>query len=138
MDMNLIMLSSWMKKKANHEKVMSHMIKLISNIQLSEGVMAKILYVRLKSNLDDAELERRINERKPRFFDVPGLIQKVYGEDENSGEVCGIYFFENKEALDAYLESDLAKTIPTAYEATSVRKEVYDVMFPLYPECGPV
>lgn len=100
--------------------------------------MAKILYVRLKSNLDHEELERRVNERKPRFLEVPGLIQKMYGRDETSGEVCGIYFFENEEALAAYLESDLAKTIPTAYEAASVRKEVYDVMFPLRPERGPV
>lgn len=100
--------------------------------------MAKILYVRLKSTLDDEELERRVNQRKPRFLDVPGLIQKVYGRDENSGEVCGIYFFENADTLAAYLESDLAKTIPTAYEASSVRKEVYDVMFPLRPERGPV
>ena len=100
--------------------------------------MANILYVRLKSTLDDLELERRVNERRPRFLDVPGLMQKIYGRDENSGEVCGIYFFENAEALAAYLQSDLAKTIPTAYEASSVRKEVYDVMFPLRPERGPV
>jgi hypothetical protein len=100
--------------------------------------MAAILYVRLKSNLNDEELERRINERKPRFLEVPGLVQKIYGRDETSGEACGIYFFESEKALAAYLESDLAKTIPTAYEASSVRKEVYDVMFPLRPECGPV
>ena len=100
--------------------------------------MAKILYVRLKSNLDAEELERRVNERKPRFLEVPGLIQKMYGKDKTSGEVCGIYFFESEESLAAYLESDLAKTIPTAYETASVRKEVYDVMFPLRPERGPV
>ncbi|MEJ2469772.1 MAG: YdhR family protein [Desulfuromonadales bacterium] len=98
--------------------------------------MANILYVRLQSTLDDAELERRVNERRPRFLGVPGLMQKIYGRDEDSGEVCGIYFFENAEALTAYLESELAKTIPTAYEASSVRKEVYDVLFPLRPERG--
>ncbi len=100
--------------------------------------MAKILYVRLKSNLDDAELERRVNERKPRFLEVPGLIQKMYGRDDVSGEICGIYFFESEEALAAFLASDLAKTIPTAYVAASVRMEDYDVMFPLRPERGPV
>jgi len=100
--------------------------------------MAAILYVRLKSNLDDGELERRVNERKPRFLEVPGLLQKIYGRDETTGEICGIYFFESEEALAAFRESDLAKTIPTAYETSSVRKEVYDVMFPLRPERGPV
>ena len=100
--------------------------------------MAAILYVRLKSNLDDAELERRINERKPRFLEVPGLIQKIYGRDESTGEVCGIYFFESEETLAAYLETDLAGTIPTAYEVSDVRIEEYHVMFPLRPERGPV
>ena len=100
--------------------------------------MAAILYVRLKSNLDDAELERRINERKPRFLEVPGLIQKIYGRDESTGEVCGIYFFESEEALAAYRETELALTIPTAYDVSDVRIEEYHVMFPLRPERGPV
>ena len=78
-----------------------------------------------------------MNERKPWFLEVPGLIQKMYGRDEASGEVCGIYFFKSEETLAAYLESDLAKTTPTAYEAVRVRKEVNDVMFTLRPERGP-
>ena len=71
--------------------------------------MSAILYVRIKSNLDPKELDRRINQRKPRFLEVPGLVQKIYGRDETTGEVCGIYFFENEEALAAYRESELAK-----------------------------
>ena len=100
--------------------------------------MAVILYVRVKSGLDPEELERRVNERKPRFLEVPGLIQKIYGRDESTGEVCGIYFFENKEALAAFRDSELAKTIPTAYEATDVQREVYEVLYPLRPERGPL
>lgn len=96
------------------------------------------LFVRLKSNLDKAALERCVNERKPRFLEVPGLIQKIYGRDERTGEVCGICFFENKESLAAYRETDLARTIPTAYETAEVRIEVYDVLFPLRSERGPL
>ena len=100
--------------------------------------MAVILYVRIKSDLDPMELERRLNERKPRFLEVPGLIQKIYGRDEATGDVCGIYFFENQQALNAFRETELAKTIPTAYEATDIRREVYDVLYPLRPERGPL
>jgi len=100
--------------------------------------MAVILYVRIKSDLDSEELDHRLNERKPRFLEVPGLIQKIYGRDEATGDVCGIYFFENKEALSAFRETELAKTIPTAYEATEVRREVYEVLYPLKPEVGPL
>ena len=52
--------------------------------------------------------------------------------------MCGIYFFENKETLAAFRHTELAKTIPTAYEAIDVRREVYDVLFPLRPEIGPI
>jgi hypothetical protein len=100
--------------------------------------MATILYVRVKSDLDPEELDRRMNERKPRFLEVPGLIQKIYGRDQATGDTCGIYFFESKEALAAFRETELAKTIPTAYEATDTRREVYEVLFPLKPEIGPL
>lgn len=100
--------------------------------------MATILYVRIKSDLEPDELDRRLNERKPRFLEVPGLIQKFYARDDASGEVCGIYFFENKEALAAFRDTELAKTIPVAYEATDVRREVYEVLYSLRPEIGPL
>jgi len=100
--------------------------------------MATVLYVRIQSDLDPEELDRRLNERKPRFLEVPGLIQKIYGRDEATGDVCGIYFFENKEALAAFRDTELAKTIPTAYAATDIRREVYEVLYPLRPEKGPL
>lgn len=99
--------------------------------------MAAILFVRITSELDLAELERRALDRKPLFLEVPGLVQKIYGKDPATGEVCGIYFFEDEESLAAYKESELAKTIPSAYEASEVRREVYDLLFSLKPEQGP-
>lgn len=99
--------------------------------------MAAVLFVRIKSKLESKELDRRLIERRPRFLDVPGLVQKIYGRDEASGEVCGIYFFRNQETLTAFRETELAKTIPTAYEARDVRREVYEVINTLRPEKGP-
>lgn len=54
-----------------------------------------------------------------------------------TGDVCGIYFFETKAALAAFRETELAKTIPTAYEAIEIRREVYDLLYSLWPERGP-
>lgn len=99
--------------------------------------MAVILFVRVRSRLDWKELDRRLVERQPRFLEIPGLVQKIYGRDEATGDVCGIYFFENQAALDAYRQTELAQSIPSAYEAVDVRREVYDVLFPLRPEKGP-
>lgn len=100
--------------------------------------MAAILYVRIKSEVDIKELNRRMLERKPEFLKVPGLVQKFYGRDEINDCWCGVYIFESQEALSAYANSELAKTIPSAYEAVEVRKEVYDLLFPLHPDRGPV
>jgi len=100
--------------------------------------MSVVLFVRVKSDLEFTELERRLLERKPSFLEIPGLIQKIYGYDPATGDACGIYFFENREALDAFGETELAKTIPEAYEAVGVRREVFEVLYPLRPERGPV
>jgi hypothetical protein len=100
--------------------------------------MAHILFVRVTSDLDPEERERRALERRPRFREVPGLIQKIYGRGPTSGDVCGIYFFESEAALAAYRDSELAMTIPTAYEAVDVRREVYEVLYPLWAERGPL
>lgn len=100
--------------------------------------MATILFVRVKSDLDPEELEKRLLERRPRFKEVPGLIQKFYGRDESTGDVCGIYFFKDQASLSAFRETELAKTIPTAYEAKEIRREAYEVLYPLYPDRGPI
>lgn len=99
--------------------------------------MPAILFVRIRSNLEKKELNRRLLERRPRFLEVPGLVQKIYGRDTATGDECGIYFFETEAALAAFRETELAKTIPGAYEAVEIRREVYDVLYPLRPERGP-
>jgi hypothetical protein len=99
--------------------------------------MAAILFVRITSTLDTTEFDRRLLERRPRFREVPGLVQKFYGRDPETGAVCGIYCFDSQQALAAFRETDLAKTIPAAYEAVEVRREVYELLYPLWPERGP-
>ena len=99
--------------------------------------MAAVLFVRIRSGLDVEEIDRRLLERRPRFREVSGPVQKIYGRDPESGHVCGIYFFERSEALAHFRETELARTIASAYEAIEVRPEVYEVLYPLWPERGP-
>lgn len=80
---------------------------------------AILLIVRgLKSKLSYDEAERRCQERMPEFRKLPGLVQKYYSYDESTQEWAGIYLWDSEESLAAYLESDLRKTIPSAYELT--------------------
>jgi hypothetical protein len=100
--------------------------------------MSVILFVRFKTSLVFDELARRLMERKPRFLEVPGLIQKIYGRNASTGDICGVYFFESQDALDAFRDTKLAKTIPEAYEATDVRREAFEVLYPLRADVGPI
>jgi heme-degrading monooxygenase HmoA len=72
----------------------------------------------LKSNLSQDEMEQRYKERMPQFRDVPGLVQKYYAFDDSTKGWAGIYLWDSEESLAAYLESDLRRTIPSAYELT--------------------
>ena len=99
--------------------------------------MAVVLFVRVDTDLEPEEVERRMVERLPRFRQVPGLLPKVYGRDMD-GTVCGIYFFADRESLVAFRSTELAKTIPAAYEANRVRRDVYEVVCSLHPERGPL
>ena len=86
----------------------------------------------LKSKLSYEELEKRYKERMPEFREVPGLVQKYYSFDEATGEWAGIYLWDSEESLTAYLESDLRKTIGSAYELTQPpqieRFQIVDVL----------
>ena len=99
--------------------------------------MPVVLLVRIRTALDPDELARRASERRSLFEAVPGLLQKIYIRNEATGEVGGLYFFESREHLAAFRDSELARSIPAAYEATDVRPEVFDVMVTLRPEAGP-
>jgi heme-degrading monooxygenase HmoA len=86
---------------------------------MSDVRPAIMLIVRgLKSGLPRAEFERRYKERLPQFRDVKGLVQKYYSYDESTGEWAGIYLWDSEESLAEYLESDLRKSIASAYELT--------------------
>jgi len=104
---------------------------------MKEENKGAILFVRVRSGLDVDELERRLLGRRPRFLEVPGLLQKIYGRDHETGAVCGIYFFENQAALASFRETELARTIPSAYEVIEIRAETYDLLYSLRPDRGP-
>ena len=91
-----------------------------------------IHFVRFKTDLAQEEVRRIMEERAPRFREVPGLVQKYYGYEPDSGAFCGCYIFDSEESRQAFRQSELARTIPAAYQAEEVRVEAYEVLFPLY------
>lgn len=90
------------------------------------------IVVKFRTRLSTDELRKRYLERLPKFRDVQGLLQKFYIYDESSKEWGGIYVWDSEQSAQAYLESDLRKTITTAFEVEGTprveRLEVVDVL----------
>ncbi len=93
-----------------------------------------IHFVRITTHLAQEEVRQIMEERAPRFREVPGLLQKYYGYEPSSEAFCGCYIFDSEESRQAFSQSELARTIPAAYQAEEVRIEAYEVLFPLYEE----
>jgi len=54
-----------------------------------------IHFVRINTRLAQEEVRRIMEERAPCFREVPGLVQKYYGYEPESGAFCGCYIFDS-------------------------------------------
>lgn len=91
-----------------------------------------VQFIRLTTRLSEEELLIKAKERKARFQAIPGLLQKYYVKMDEPGKYGGIYIWDSQESLKSYRESELAQSIPEAYqviEAPSV--ELMELLFQL-------
>jgi heme-degrading monooxygenase HmoA len=79
------------------------------------------------------EILQRFKKRSDKYRNVKGLLQKLYVREESTGQVGGIYIFDSKGNLEAFMNSDLAKSIAEAYKfiepPTTRALEVVKVLF---------
>lgn len=105
--------------------------------EVEKGNLMVILSVRFKlsaSKLTKEELVKVAEERKPDFQAFPGLKQKYYIANEESGEYGGVYIWESRDALQAFQESNLKASMMAAYQLTEPPQvEVLDVGTTLRP-----
>jgi hypothetical protein len=57
-----------------------------------------------------ADYEAFCEQAVPAIAQVPGVVAKLFVADTGSGRCAGIYTFEDSEAAEAYLQSDLFQT----------------------------
>ncbi len=87
--------------------------------------------IKFKSHLTEEEVMRIAKEREPQFKAIPGLIQK-YDIKPHQKDHYGVYIWDSVESLNAYRVSDLAASIPKAYDIIGAPDiEVVDVIFQL-------
>jgi hypothetical protein len=71
--------------------------------------------VRFRSRLSDEQVHAKYQSRAAQYRAQPGLAQKYYLKYDN-GEHGAVYFWESEEAMGRFRASELARTIPQAYE----------------------
>ena len=72
--------------------------------------------VRFKSAMSDAQVLAVYESRAPRYRALKGLVQKYYLRFPETDEHGAVYLWESEAALKEFRESELARTIPTAYQ----------------------
>lgn len=88
--------------------------------------------VKLKTHLTEEELLQRAKKREQQFKAIPGLLQKYYVKTGEPGQYGGIYVWDSSESLKTFRESELAASIPGAYEVIEAPDiEIMDVLFQL-------
>jgi hypothetical protein len=76
-----------------------------------EEVRVEALVVTFKTGATAEEYTAANAGEAPAFAEVQGLLAKIWIADPDSNTFGGIKLFSDRAALDAYLESDLFKSI---------------------------
>lgn len=85
---------------------------------------------RFQSALDFERVLEVARERAPEFEKLPGLVQKYYTQAADGSRIAGIYVWDSAESLEQYRSSELAASIPDAYQVLGAPEvEVYEVAF---------
>jgi len=71
--------------------------------------------VTFRSTLSQDDLWKVAREREPEYRKVPGLLQKFYVQCTEPDTYCGVLLWDSMDALAAFGETTLSKTIGQAY-----------------------
>ena len=92
-----------------------------------------VQFVQFESALTLEECTAIAREREPRYAATPGLLQKYYLKLGKPNHFGGFLIWDSRESMLAFRETELAKTIPTAYKVIGAPDiDVFEMMFPLH------
>lgn len=91
-----------------------------------------IQMVKFESKLPFEDVLSVAQGRAPEFRKIPGLIQKYYVRTNRPNQYAGVYIWDSPDSMTKYRESDLAASIPQAYQVFGpLEIEVYEVALTL-------
>jgi len=81
-----------------------------------------------KEQMPEEEQKKVLAQVVEVFKKVPGLKRKYFLADPKTGEAGGIYAFDNQEALEAYLKSDVWRDVVVANAKGEPKVETFVVL----------
>ena len=91
---------------------------------------AKVLQINYKLNGPRAVYETENLPYAEPIADVPGLRWKIWGVNEEESNFSGLLLFEDADALQSFLESDLAKAVTTHPALSDFEVTPFELMAP--------
>lgn len=86
-----------------------------------------VFKVAFKKKGGEQQQKQKFEEVISIYKQVPGLKRKYFMVDPKAGESVGIYVFENQEAMEAYLKSDVWRNVVLANAVGKPKIETYTV-----------
>lgn len=94
-----------------------------------------VQFVQFETSLTEDEVVAIAKERAPQFRAVPGLVQKLYLKLDKPNHYGGFHIWESREAMLAFRDSELARTIPKSYQVVAAPDvDIHELLFPLREE----
>ena len=87
-----------------------------------------ILQINFKLNVAPAEYRKVCSSVAQPIADVPGLIWKVWMLNEHDGEAGGIYLFQDKQSLDAYLSGPIIRQIKSLPQLREISTKWFEAI----------
>ena len=84
--------------------------------------------ITLIEQMPEEEQKKMLAQLVEVFKKVPGLKLKYFLADPRTGEAGGLYAFENQEALEAYLKSDVWRDVVVANAKGEPKIETFVVL----------
>ena len=75
-----------------------------------------IVTIAFETDLSEQDVYKVAEERLPLFREVPGLVQKYYVKGSQPNQYSGTYIWDSMQSFQNYRASELAATIPAAYQ----------------------
>jgi heme-degrading monooxygenase HmoA len=86
--------------------------------------------VHFTSALPDERIQELYTARMAKYEAVPGLLQKHYLRYEN-GQHGAVYMWDSPEALQAFRDGEMFRSIADTYQVSESTHEVADVVLSL-------